>query len=79
MTATITNLHRAGWAKLALSTFVKETDNGLIGQLRAEDLGHAIADLITDLLHLALLKKLDPEHITQQARANFASEISEEV
>jgi hypothetical protein len=79
MTPTITNLHRAGRAKLALATFVKETENGTAAdRLSNEDLSDAIADLISDLLHLALFKKFDPEHIIEQARANFAAELVEE-
>ncbi len=79
MTSTITNLHRAAWAKLALATFVKETENGTaLNRLGNEDLSDAVADLISDLLHLALLGNLDPEHIIEQARANFAAELSEE-
>jgi hypothetical protein len=79
MTPTITNLHRAAWARLALSTFVRETENGTtLSQLGNEDLSAAIADLISDLLHLALLGKLDPKYIIEQAQANFAAELSEE-
>ena len=79
MTNTITNLLRARWAKFALATFVTETENGnAVDRLGNEDFSNAIADLISDLLHLALLRKLAPERIIEQAQANFAAELSEE-
>lgn len=79
MTAEITNFHRAAWAKNALATFVAETwTDTTVNRLVPDDLTIAISDLIADLLHLALLKHLDTEHILARARTHFDDEIAEE-
>jgi hypothetical protein len=80
MPTKLTNLHRAASAQNALATFVAENwSDTKVNRLQAEDLSDAISDLISDILHLALLKKLDPEHVLAQARANFDAELTEEL
>lgn len=77
---TTTNLHRAAWAKNALAIFVDETwTDTTINRMTPEDFGSAITDLISDLLHLAILKRLDPEQVIDRAKSNFNAELAEEL
>ena len=79
MTVSITNLHRAAWAKNALNTFVRETrEVTSADKLSREDLEDALTDLTGDLLHLACLKRCDPETILERARSHFDAELVEE-
>jgi hypothetical protein len=79
MTTTITNRHRAAWAKTPLDIFVKETWGiATANRLQPEDVSDAIADLISDLLHLALRRRLDPKDILTRAKANFYADLGEE-
>lgn len=73
-----TNSQRAARARDALATFVQATDGMTICQLHLDDLGDAISDLISDLLHFTHQHGINPEVITGQALSNFAAEQSEE-
>jgi hypothetical protein len=58
--------------------FVQTTGDTTISLLSLDDLGDAISDLISDLLHFTYQHGINPEVITGQALSNFAAEQSEE-
>ena len=79
MTANVTNIHRAAWAKNALDTFIRETwEVTSADRLSRDDLEDALSDLISDLLHLASLRRHDAEAILTRAKSNFDAELVEE-
>lgn len=77
------NEQRADWAANALDTFTRETyggrpfdglpGGGEMGPQYGDDYT-AIADLIGDLLHVAVRKGFDPHELLRMAVANFDHE-----
>lgn len=59
MLTAVTNADRASWALSALEGFVAET--------RVDDCADAIADLVSNLLHLARAKGIDPGALVQRS------------
>ena len=66
----ITNADRAGWALEALYNFVQVS--------KVATARDAVADLVTDLLHLAHSRGLDVHILTQQAAGAMAEELAED-
>lgn len=70
MESDVTNADRAWWALFALGDFINRT--------RVDSSDDAIADLITDLLHLARAANLDPAALSARALAGMEEEIAED-
>ena len=66
-----TNADRAEWALHALTGFVEAT--------RVDTARDAIADLMTNLLHLARARGLDEQLLVQQAIGAMAEELVEDM
>ncbi|MHB8069535.1 MAG: hypothetical protein ACYDIC_16710 [Desulfobaccales bacterium] len=45
--------------------------------MAGEDLETSISDLVADLLHLARLNNIDPDHIIETAQIHFDAEVEE--
>ena len=67
----ITNAERAGWALNALTGFVEATS--------VDTARDAIADLMTNLLHLARASGLDAQLLARQAMGAMAEELAEDM
>ena len=79
MTTEPTNANRAAWAKEALAVFTARTYSGdHPDSMDRGDLGNAISDLITDLLHYARQQGFDAESIVEQAQRHFDCELLDE-
>lgn len=68
-----TNEERAVTAMAALESQEKYRD------VWPEALAESIADLVTDLLHLARLNDIEPDYIIHMAQIHFDAEVEEEV
>jgi hypothetical protein len=66
----VTNADRAGWAMDALTGFVAAT--------RVNTARDAVADLITNLLHLARGRGLDVDLLLNQTRKVMAEEFAQD-
>lgn len=79
MTHANSNIQRAAWAADALNRFAQTTwATSGIDRMHPQDQSDAIADLITDLLHLAHLRGLHPDRLIAQAQMHFDAELQEE-
>lgn len=65
----VNNEKRADWAQLAVDRFRRACST---------DKEDAIADLITNLLHLADREGFDPIHQLERGRMNYEAEVEEE-
>ena len=67
-----TNDERAATALAALKSQEKYHDDWPAG------FGESIADLVTDLLHLARLNGVEPDYVIHTSQMNFDAEVQEE-
>jgi hypothetical protein len=80
----VTNADRAAWAEEALATFVRRVHrNAMPHEMNPVEREDAIADLITDLLHLALRESnaheaATPNQLLERAGAMFLTECIED-
>lgn len=79
MTGEPSNEQRAEWAQHAMDAFGRKVFGGRSFDALDGDQEDAISDLICDLLHLCIVRGIDPDNVTRRAIGHFAEEIAQEM